>query len=82
MVVISKAFALRFCRNILKIKKDSTWWAPHLLNEEQTCTHVRTARKLLKRFPRYDQKIFINEVVGDESWIHSFELHRKISTRV
>ena len=35
MVGISKAFALRFWRNILKMKKESTWWAPHLLNEEQ-----------------------------------------------
>ena len=49
-----KAFALRFWRNILKMKKESTGWAPHLLNEEQKYTHVRTARKLLKRFPRYD----------------------------
>ena len=46
MVGISKAFALRFWRNILKMKKESTWWAPHLLNEEQKYTHVRTARKL------------------------------------
>ena len=44
------------------MKKESTWWAPHLLNEEQKYTHVRTARKLLKRFPRYDQKLFMNVV--------------------
>ena len=36
--------------------------------------HVRTARKLLKRFLRYDQKIFMNVVVDDESWIHYFEV--------
>ena len=50
---------------------------PHLLNEEQTYTHVRTARKLLKRFPRYDQKLFMNVVTYDESWMHYFEPHRK-----
>ena len=82
MVGISKAFALRFLRNILKMKKKSTWWAPHLLNEEQTYTHVRTARKLLKRFPGYDQKLFMNVVTYDESWMHYFEPHRKISNRV
>ena len=81
MVGISKAFALHFWRNILKMK-ESTWWAPHLLNEEQKCTHVRTARKLLKRFPRYDKKLFMNEVTYIESWMHYFEPHRKISNRV
>ena len=49
MVGISKAFAMRFRRNILKMKMESTWWAPHLLNEEQKSMHVRTARKLLKQ---------------------------------
>ena len=45
-------------------------------------THVRTARKLLKRFPRYDQKLFMNVVTYDESWMHYFGLHRKISNGV
>ena len=31
--------------------------------------------------PRYDQKIFMNEVTGDESWMHYFEPHRKISNQ-
>ena len=44
--------------------------------------HVRTACRLLKRFPRYDQKIFMNVVTGDESWIHYFDPHRFISNRV
>ena len=55
MVGISKAIAQRFWRNILKMMKESTWWAPHLLNEEQKYTHVRTAHKLFKQFPRHDQ---------------------------
>ena len=44
--------------------------------------HVRTARKLLKRFPRYDQKSFMNVVTYDNSWMHYFKPHRKISNRV
>ena len=64
------------------MKKGSTWWALHLLNEEQKYTHIRTAHKLLKRFPRYDQKLFMNVVTYDESWMHYFELHRKIGNRV
>ena len=64
------------------MKKESTWCAPYLLNEEQKCTHVRTARKLLKRFPRYDQKLLMNVVTYDESLMHYFEPHRKIRNRV
>ena len=82
MVGISKAFTLRFWRNILKMKKESTWWAPHLLNEEQKYTHVRTASKLLKRVSRYDQKLFKNVVTYDESWMHYFKPPRKISNQV
>ena len=79
---ISKAFALRFWQNILKMKKESTWWAPHLLNEEQKYKHVWTAHKLLKHFPRYDQILFMNVVTYDESWMHYFEPHRKVSNQV
>ena len=67
MVGISKASALRILRNILKMKKKSARWIPHLLTEEQTRTRVRMARKLLKRFPRYDKKLFMNIATGDES---------------
>ena len=44
--------------------------------------HVRTARKLLERFPGYDQKLCMNVVKYDESWMKYFEPHRKISNRV
>ena len=44
--------------------------------------HVRTACKLLKRFRRYDQKLFMNVVTYDESWMHYFKPHREISNRV
>ena len=64
------------------MKKESTLWAPHLLNEEQKYTHVRTARKLLTRFSRFDQKLFMNVVTYDESWMHYLEPHRKISNQV
>ena len=82
VVGISKAFALLFWQTIFKMKKESTWWAPNLLNEEQKCTRVRTARKLLKRFPRYYHNILMNVVTDEESWMHYFEPHRKISNRV
>ena len=54
MVEISKATALFFWGYILKLKKEFTKWVPHLLNEKQKGVPVTTARKLLKRFLRYD----------------------------
>ena len=47
-------------------------------------THMlgRRANKLLKRFPRHDKKLFMNVVTDDESGMHYFEPHRKISNRV
>ena len=82
MFGISKASSLRFWRNILKLKKESTRWAPNLLNEEQKCMHVTTASKLLKRIPRYGEIIFMHVVVGDESWIHFLEPHQTIRNPV
>ena len=55
---------------------------PTFAHEEQKYKHVRMARKLLKQFSRYDQKLFMNVVAYDESWMHYFEPHRKISNRV
>ena len=77
-----KAFALRFWRNILKMKKESTWWAPHLLIEEQKHTHVRMAHKLLKQFQIYDQKLFMSVVTDVESLMHYFEPQRKIINQI
>ena len=38
--------------------------------------------RMLGRFLRYDQKLFMNVVTYDESWMHYFELHRKINNGV
>ena len=84
MVGISKVSTMRFGRKSLKLKKEITRWAPHLPNEDQKCMDVSTMRKLLKRFPRYYQIIFMTVVhaVGNEPWIHCFEPHQKIRNRV
>ena len=40
------------------------------------------ARKLLKRFPQYNKKMFMNLEADDESWIQYFKLHPKISNHI
>ena len=42
---------------------------------------VSMAHKVLKQYPRYDQKIFMNVVTDDESLIHYFKPHRKIRNK-
>ena len=73
-----KSICIALLAKYFKTEKKSTRGAPHLLNDEKHCMHVRTVRKLLKRFPRYDQIMFMNLVVGDESRIHYFEPHQKL----
>ena len=62
-----------------------TVYVSNLMSFSTVCRQVREFRagvgKLLKRFPRYDQKLFMNIVTDDESWMHYFEPHRKISNR-
>ena len=77
MVGISKAFALRFLRNNLKMKKESTsLGGPHICSMRS-----KSARKLSKRFPRYNQNFFMHVVTADDSTMHYFELHGKISNQ-
>ena len=59
MVEFSKASALCFWQNILKLKKESARWAPHLLNVKQKGVPFKTTHKLLKSI-QDDQKIFLN----------------------
>ena len=52
-----------------------------ICSKRSKTAHVLKWRQVLKRFPRFDQEK-INVVTGDESGIHFFESHRKISSRV
>ena len=39
-------------KNILNVRKMSTSWVPHLLNDGQKKQRVKTAKQLLKIFPK------------------------------
>ena len=56
IVGISKASVVRILSNILKLKKKNARWVLYLFMDEQKHKHVKMALKLLKRFPRYNQK--------------------------
>ena len=69
-------------KKILHVRKITARWVPHLLTDAQKKQRVKTAKKLLKMFPKFDQKQFANVVTGDETWIHYFEPVRKVSNKI
>ena len=66
----------------MKVRKISARWVPHLLTDNQKRLRVKTAKKLLTMFPKYDKKVFDNVVTGDETWVHYFEPVRKINNKI
>ena len=45
-------------KKILKVTKISARWIPHLLTDEQKRTRVQMAKQLLKKYPKYQKKVF------------------------
>ena len=58
-------------KKILKVRRLTARWMPHLLTNEQKSQRVKTARELLKRYPKFDKNVFNSFVTGDETWVSS-----------
>ena len=43
---------------------------------------LKWPKKLLQMFPKYKKKQFANFVTDDETWVHYFELVRKVSNKI
>ena len=69
-------------KNILNVRKISARWVPHLLSDSQKKQRVKTAKQLLKIFPKYDEKKLANVVTGDETRVHYFQPVRKFSNKI
>lgn len=82
IVGISVPSAFRILRKELKLKRLTARWIPHLLTPEQKRLRVKTARELLKLYPKYDKKVFSTFVTGDETWVHFFEPQRKVNNKI
>lgn len=41
----------------------------------------KTVKQLLKRFPKFNQKLFVNIVTGDEIWVNFFKPVRTIGNK-
>jgi len=66
----------------LKMNKVSARWIPHLLKEDQKRIRVKTAKSLLKMYPKYDSRSFSNIVNGDVTWVHFYEPKRKHENKI
>ena len=69
-------------KRVLKVRKISARWIPHLLSDEQKRTRMKMSKQLLKKFPEYKKKVFDNLVTGDETWVHFYEPKRKVDNRI
>ena len=69
-------------RRDLKMKRISARWIPHLLTKEQKLARVRIAEKLLKHFPKYNNRSFANIITGDGTWVHFYEPKQKIQNKI
>lgn len=66
----------------LKMKRICARWIPHLLTKEQKLARVNLCKKLLKEFPKYENRTFANVITGDETWVHFFEPKRKSQNKI
>ena len=40
------------------------------------------AKQLLKKYPKYQRKVFDSRITGDETWVHFYEPKQKVYNRI
>ena len=53
-----------------------------MLTDEQKRTRMQMAKQLLKKYPKYQKKVFDSLITGDETWVHFYEPKRKVDNRI
>lgn len=82
MVGITVGSAFTILKKILKVKRLTARWIPHLLTDEQKQQRVETTCELLKLYPKYSKNVFSTFVTGDQAWVHFFEPQRKVNNKI
>ena len=77
MIGISEASTCTILKKKLGLTRKVARWIPHILTKKQKAARVKMAKKLLKMYPKFDRKKFVNIVTGDETWIHFLNLKEK-----
>jgi len=66
----------RIIHNCLKMKKVTSRWVPHELNDQQKQERVRVCRENLAKFRNGSWRL-CDIITGDETWIYHRQIHRK-----
>lgn len=77
-----KQLSTSFWRKNLNVTKKSARWIPNLFTDEQKRTRVQMTKQLLKKYPKYQKKVFDGLVTGDETWVHFYKPKRKVDNRI
>ena len=70
MTGISEASTHTILKKNLELTRKKARWIPHILTNEQKTSRVKMAKKLLKLYPKFEWKVFVNIVTGGETWVH------------
>ena len=70
MTSISSGSIHKILRKHLGVRRITARWIPHLLSDKEKQQRVSMAKKLLKMYPKYDQRKFADICTGDETWVH------------
>ena len=66
----------------LTVKKICSRWIPHNLSIAQKETRVDWSKEMLQKYDRVASKHVYDIVIGDESWIYSYEPKSKQQSTV
>ena len=79
---ISTGSAFKILKKKLGVSRIAARWIPHLLTDGQKRDRVSIARKLLKKYPQFNQRTFSNIWTVDETWVHFYQPTRKCSNKI
>ncbi|CAF3339055.1 unnamed protein product [Rotaria socialis] len=77
---LSRGTIEQIIHNYLKMKKVTSRWIPHQLNDEQKQERVRLCRENLAKFSDGSWRL-CDIITGDETWIYHRQIHHKSTNK-
>ena len=77
---LSRGTIEQIIHNYLKMKKVTSRWIPHQLNDEQKQERVRLCRENLAKFRDGSWRL-CDIITGDETWIYHRQIHHKSTNK-
>ena len=77
---LSRGTIEQIIHNYLKMRKVTSRWIPHQLNDEQKQERVRLCRESLAKFRNGSWRLR-DIITGDETWIYHRQIHHKSTNK-